>query len=60
MIQQVLRHANVSTTSKYYIKTVPAQVTDAMEKLQQALPESSSGNEVAIDSWHATATPAVN
>ena len=24
----------------YYIKTVPAQVTDAMEKLQGALPES--------------------
>lgn len=47
VIQQILRHANVSTTATYYIKTVPAQVTDAMEKLQEALPESLSGNEVA-------------
>jgi Phage integrase family len=39
VIQQILRHANVSTTATYYIKTVPAQVTDAMEKLKQALPE---------------------
>jgi len=39
VIQQILRHANVSTTATYYIKTVPVQVTDAMEKLQQALPE---------------------
>ncbi len=38
VIQQILRHANVSTTATYYIKTVPAQVTDAMEKLEQALP----------------------
>jgi hypothetical protein len=50
----------VSTTSTYYIKTVPAQVTDAMEKLQQALPDSLSGNEVATDSWKAEASPAVN
>ncbi len=60
VIQQILRHANVSTTSTYYIKTVPTQVTDAMEKLQQALPESLSGNEVATDAWKATASPAVN
>ena len=60
VIQQILRHANVSTTSTYYIKTVPAQVTDAMEKLQQALPEVLSGNEVATGTWQATASPAVN
>jgi len=60
VIQQILRHANVSTTATYYIKTVPAQVTDAMEKLQEALPESLSGNEVATNGWNATATPAVN
>jgi len=40
VIQLILRHANVRTTTTYYIKTVPAQVTDAMEKLQEALPES--------------------
>ena len=60
VIQQILRHANVSTTATYYIKTVPAQVTDAMEKLQQALPEILSGNEVATQALNATASPAVN
>lgn len=60
VIQQILRHANVSTTNTYYIKTVPAQLTDAMEKLQRALPESLSGNEVATDSWKVAASPAVN
>ena len=60
VIQQILRHTNVSTTSAYYIKTVPTQVTDAMEKLQEALPVSLSGNEVATDTWKAPASPAVN
>ena len=60
VIQQILRHANVSTTATYYIKTVPAQVTDAMEKLQQALPETLSGNEVATRTFNAAASPAVN
>jgi integrase len=60
VIQQILRHANVSTTATYYIKTVPAQVTDAMEKLQQALPEILSGNEVATEVMNAMAFPAVN
>ena len=45
VIQDILRHANVATTSTYYIKTVPSQVSDAMGKLQQALPETLSGNE---------------
>jgi hypothetical protein len=53
-------HTNVSTTATYYIKTVPAQVTDAMEKLEQALPESLSGNEVATQAMNATASSAVN
>jgi hypothetical protein len=60
VIQQILRHANVSPTATYYIKTVSAQVTDALEKLEQALPESLSGNEVATDRINATAPPAVN
>ena len=49
VIQDILRHANVTTTSTYYIKTIPAQVNDAMEKLQQTLPESLSGSEVATN-----------
>jgi len=43
-IQDILRHANVSTTNTYYIKTAPQQVTDAMAKLEQALPDSLSVN----------------
>lgn len=31
-IQRVLRHSNVSITQKCYIKTMPAQVTNAMER----------------------------
>ncbi len=60
VIQQILRHANVSTTATYYIKTVPAQVMDAMEKLEHALPGSLTGNEVATHAMNATASPAVN
>jgi len=29
-IHRILRHSNVSITQKCYIKTIPAQVTDAM------------------------------
>jgi integrase len=43
-IQDILRHANVSTTNTYYIKTAPQQITDAMAKLEQALPDSLSVN----------------
>jgi integrase len=60
VIQDILRHANVTTTSTYYIKTIPAQVSDAMEKLQQALPETLSGNELATETTNATASSAVN
>ena len=60
VIQQILRHANVSTTATYYIKTLPAQVTDAMQKLEQALPESLCGNEVATQAMNATPSSTVN
>jgi integrase len=43
-IQDILRHANVSTTNTYYIKAAPQQVTDAMAKLEQALPDSLTVN----------------
>lgn len=60
VIQEILRHANVSTTNTYYIKTVPKQVADAMAKLEEALPDSLSVNEVSTNSWKATASSAVN
>jgi hypothetical protein len=34
VIQRILRHANVSTTATYYIKTAANDVRDAMAKLE--------------------------
>jgi integrase len=57
-IQAILRHANVSTTTSYYIKTAPADALAAMGKLEFAVPElgnkwatnvEPSGNRVAIN-----------
>jgi len=42
------------------MKRAPAEVTGVMEKLQQILPDSLSGNEVATDDWKTTATLAIN
>lgn len=41
VIQRILRHANVSTTATYYIKTAADDVRDAMEKLENHIAESS-------------------
>jgi hypothetical protein len=38
VIQRILRHANVSTTATYYIKTAAADVHSAMAKLEQVIP----------------------
>lgn len=35
VIQRILRHANVSTTATYYIKTAAQDVRSAMDKLQE-------------------------
>ena len=37
-IQVILRHANVSTTTSYYIKSAPADAVAAMQKLNTAVP----------------------
>jgi integrase len=39
VIQRILRHANVSTTTSYYIKTVANDVRDAMTKLENNIPK---------------------
>jgi integrase len=39
-IQRILRHANVSTTNTYYIKTADEDVVDAMAKLENGIQES--------------------
>src|SRR5262249_47726396 len=38
VIQRILRHANVSTTATYYIKTAADDVKHAMEKLESSIP----------------------
>ena len=40
VIQRILRHANVSTTTGYYIKTATDDVRDAMTKLENSIPQS--------------------
>jgi integrase len=40
VIQRILRHANVSTTATYYIKTAAGDVRNAMEKLEKYITES--------------------
>jgi integrase len=36
-VQAVLRHSNVSTTMTYYVKPLPKQTLNAMQKLQQEI-----------------------
>jgi integrase len=40
VIQRILRHANVSTTATYYIKTAPDDVQNAMTTLENRIGES--------------------
>jgi hypothetical protein len=40
VIQRILRHANVSTTATYYIKTAADDVWNAMAKLEHHIAES--------------------
>jgi len=39
VIQRILRHANVSTTTGYYIKPVSSDVRNAMTKLENSIPQ---------------------
>jgi len=39
VIQRILRHANVSTTATYYIKTAAVDVRRAMTKLENHIAE---------------------
>ena len=57
-IQAILRHANVSTTSTYYIKTAPADATAAMAKLESAVPQ--LGNDWATETNDSQLPVAVN
>jgi integrase len=57
-IQAILRHANVSTTSTYYIKTAPADATEAMARLESAFPQ--LGNNWATETDDSQHPVAVN
>jgi integrase len=63
VIQRILRHANVSTTATYYIKTAAEDVKFAMTKLESSIPVES---EALTDTYRtvkenpSTVSPAVN
>jgi len=57
-IQAILRHANVSTTNTYYIKTAPSDALAAMAKLEGAIPQ--LGNNWATETTTSQSTTAVN
>ena len=42
VVQRILRHSNVSTTQQYYIKTIPDDVRNAMEKFADSIPAEAS------------------
>jgi len=50
VIQRILRHANVSTTASYYIKSAADDVKNAMEKLEQHIPSVSEAPKMLRDS----------
>lgn len=43
VIQKILRHSNVSTTTTYYIKSTPKDVTDAMQQFEENIAEKLEG-----------------
>jgi integrase len=49
VIQRILRHANVSTTATYYIKTAAADVRSAMTKLENHIANGAQHTADAID-----------
>jgi integrase len=57
-IQSILRHANVSPTNTYYIKTAPADALAAMAKLESAIPQ--LGNSWATESETSQLPVAIN
>jgi len=51
VIQRILRHANVSTTATYYIKTAADDVRTAMEKLESNIPSAPENLEILRDTF---------
>ena len=51
VIQRILRHANVSTTAGYYIKTAADDVRDAMTRLESSIPSAIQAHETLRDTF---------
>jgi hypothetical protein len=54
VIQRILRHANVSTTATYYIKTAADDVRNAMAKLERTIPNTVTPESLAISAVPST------
>jgi integrase len=57
VIQRILRHANVSTTATYYIKTAADDVHSAMEKLEKHIAEAARRESDTVGTLTERATP---
>ena len=57
VIQRILRHANVSTTATYYIKTAAADIRNAMTRLENHISASAQEHGRTHDLTHAQETP---
>ena len=51
VIQRILRHANVSTTATYYIKTAAEDVKSAMAKLEGSIPAAPEAATALTDTY---------
>jgi integrase len=49
VIQAILRHEDVSTTQRSYIKTVPTVVKDAMKQLEAKIARAADVQQVAVN-----------
>jgi integrase len=46
VIQRILRHSNVSTTTSYYIKSTGQDVAEAMKQFEQNIDEKLKGQDL--------------
>ena len=60
VIQRILRHANVSTTATYYIKTVADDVRSAMTTLENNIPTAQSDTQGTLSTSTHPAPTSVN
>ena len=49
LIQAILRHEDVRTTQRSYIKTMPEDVTNAMKQLEEKITRAAGVQQVAVN-----------